>query len=147
MIIPVRETGATVPASHREERFVSLVVWMMVFLIGCSRGEPLPNGYAVFFASGSETSLVKPATKGGQCVVGPHIAEFGHSGNYIFGRIEPRQNSPPHPDHAPGFFVINSTTDEITTGLDHEKWLTELAAVGIDSPQLHPAEQKWPKTF
>ena len=147
MIMPTLERWTTVPVTCRGERNFPLFVWMVVFLVGCSQGEPLPNGYAVFFASGSEASLVKPATKGGECIAGPHVAELGNSGNYIFGRIEPKKGAPPHPDHAPGFFVIDSATDKVTTGLDREKWLAELKAVGIDSPQLHPPEHKWPKKY
>jgi len=76
-----------------------------------------------------------------------YCAELGNSGQYIFGRIEPKKGIPPHPDHAPGFFVIDSDTDKVTTGLDRDKWLTELKAVGVDSPQLQPPEFKSPKKY
>lgn len=128
-------------------RSFSTFIVIATVLVGCSQGEPLPHGYAVFFASGSEASLVKPATKGGGIIAGPHVAEFGHSGSYIFGRIEPKKGIPPHPDHAPGFFIVETDTDKVTTGLDRAKWLTELQALGIDSPQLHPPEHKWPKKY
>lgn len=121
-------------------------VLMATLLVGCSQGEPLPHGYEVFFASASEASLVKPATKGGEIIAGPHVAELGSSGDCIFGRIEPKKGIPPHPDHTPGFFIIDSATDTVTTGLDRDRWLTELKAVGVDSPQLYPTEHTWPKT-
>lgn len=123
------------------------LILIATFFVGCSQGEPLPNGYAVFFASGSEAGLVKPAAKGGEIIAGPHIAELGNSGAYIYGRIEPKKGIPPHPDHAPGFFVIDSATDKVTTGLDRDKWLDELKAVGVDTPQLHPPEFKSPKKY
>lgn len=118
-----------------------------VFFVGCIQGDPLPNGYEVFFASSSEVALVKDGINYGACVAGPHVAELGHSGNFIFGRIEPKKGIPPHPDHAPGFFLIDSTTDKVTTGLDHEHWLNELKAVGVVSPELHPPEFKSPKRY
>ncbi len=130
----------------REKQF-PLLVWIVAILAGCSQGEPLPNGYKVFFASGSEAALIKDGVNYGACIAGPHVAELGNSGKYIFGRIDPKKGLPPHPDHAPGFFVIDSATDKVTTGLDRDKWLAELKAVGIDSPQLHPPEHKWPKKY
>jgi hypothetical protein len=123
----------------------SLVVLMAILVVGCSQGDPLPHGYAVFFASGSEAALVKDGVNYGACVAGPHVVELGTSGNHIFGRIEPKQGIPPHPDHAPGFFVIDSATDTVTTGLDRDTWLAELKAAGIESPQLHPPEHAWPQ--
>jgi len=147
MIGPITEGGITMPTTFLRERSLPLFVLMATVLVGCNQGDPLPNGYAVFFASGSEAALVKPATKGGECIAGPHVAELGNSGKYIFGRIEPKKGIPPHPDHAPGFFVIDSDTDKVTTGLDRDKWLTELKAVGVDSPQLHPPEYKWSKKY
>jgi hypothetical protein len=131
----------------KTQRNFPTYILIATLLVGCSQGEPLPNGYAVFFASGSEAGLVKPATKGGENIAGPHVAELGNSGKYIFGRIEPKKGIPPHPDHAPGFFVIDSDTDKVTTGLDRDKWLTELKAVGVDSPQLQPPEFKSPKKY
>lgn len=127
-------------------KFPTLIL-VAAFFVGCSQGEPLPNGYAVFFASSSEAALVKDGVNYGACIAGPHVAELGNSGNYIFGRIEPKKGIPPHSDHAPGFFVIDSDTDKIMTGLDRDKWLTELKAVGVDSPQLHPPAHKWPKKY
>jgi hypothetical protein len=117
---------------------VPTLILMGTCFIGCSQGEPLPHGYAVFFASSSEAALVKDGVNYGASIAGPHVAELGNSGNYIYGRIEPKKGIPPHPDHAPGFFVIDSATDKVTTGLDRDTWLNELEAVGIDSPQLHP---------
>ncbi len=117
------------------------------FFVGCSQGEPLPNGYAVFFASRSEAALVKDGVNDGACVAGPHVAELGHSGNFIFGRIEPKKGIPPHPDHAPGFFMIDSTTDKATTGLGRDAWLNELKAIGVDSPQLEPPDSLRPKKY
>lgn len=124
---------------------VPTCVLTALFLVGCSQGEPLPNGYAVFFASSSEAGVVKPATKGGEIIAGPHVAELGNCGAYIFGRIQPKKGTPPHPDHAPGFFVIDSSTDTVTTGLERDKWLAELKAVGIDSPHLLPPEYTTPR--
>lgn len=135
------------PGTWRRGRWLPLYVWMLVYVVGCNRGEPLPNGYAVFLANASEACLVKPAAKGGECIAGPHVAELGSSGNHIFGRIEPKAGLPPHPDHAPGYFVIDSATDKVSTGLDRDEWLAELKAVGIDSPQCHPPQHKWPQKY
>jgi hypothetical protein len=107
----------------------------------------LPNGYEIFFANRLEAALVKDGVNFGACIAGPHVAELGNSGNHIFGRIDPKEGLPPHPDHAPGFFLIDSATDKATTGLDREPWLAALKAVGIESPRLGPPVAKWPKRF
>lgn len=105
----------------------------------------LPNGYEIFFANDFEAALVKEGVNFGACIAGPHVAELGNSGRHIFGRIIPKEGLPPHPDHAPGFFLIDSATDKATTGLDRDTWLAELEAVGIESPRLGPPGRKWPK--
>lgn len=112
-----------------------------------NRRDFLPNGYEIFFANRSDVSIVKKGVNFGACIAGPHVPEIGHSGNYIFGRIDPKEGLPPHPDHAPGFFLINSATDKATTGLDRETWLAALKAVGIEAPQLRDPYDTWPKRF
>jgi hypothetical protein len=131
----------------KRSKRVALFVAMATLLGGCGQGDPLPNGYKVFFASASEAALVKDGVNYGACVAGPHVAELGNSGQHIFGRIEPKKDIPPHVDHAPGFFVIDSATDKVTTGLDRDEWLATLKAVGVDSPQLHSPERKWPRKY
>ena len=112
-----------------------------------NRRDFLPNGYEIFFANRSEAAIVKEGVNFGACIAGPHVRELGHSGNHIFGRIDPKEDLPPHPDHAPGFFLIDSATDKATTGLDWETWLAELKAVGIEAPQLRDPFHTWPKKF
>lgn len=111
------------------------------------RGDFLPGGYEIFFANDSEAGLVKEGVNFGAIVAGPHVVELGNSGKVIFGRIDPKKGLPPHPDHAPGFFVIDSATDTTKTGLDRETWLAALEALGVEKPRLFPPERKWPKRF
>lgn len=138
--------GGAIPRSKRGANS-ALFVLSATFLVGCSQSDPLPNGYTVFFASDSEAALVKDGINYGACLAGPHVAELGSSANYIFGRIEPKKGIPPHPDHSHGFFLIDSAIDKVTTGLDRDTWLTELKAVGVDSPQLHLPEHTWPRKY
>lgn len=109
--------------------------------------EPLPNGYEVFFANEFEAAIVKDGVNFNACVAGPNVVELGSSGRYIFGRIDPKKDIPPHPDHAPGFFLIDSATDKTTTGLERKKWLAALKAVGIDPPELVHPKHIDPKRF
>jgi hypothetical protein len=111
------------------------------------REDFLPNGYYVFFASSEDGGLAKEGVNFGAIVAGPHVPELGNSGNVIYGRIDPKPGLPPHPDHAPGFFVIDSATDAVKTGLDHDAWLAELEARSIMKPKLVPSQQKWPKRW
>ena len=111
------------------------------------REDFLPNGYYVFFASSEDGGLVKDGVNFGAIIAGPHVPELGNSGNVIYGRIDPKPDLVPHPDHAPGFFVIDSATDAVQTGLDHDAWLAELEARSITKPKLVPSQQKWPKRW
>ena len=111
------------------------------------RDDFLPNGYEIFFANDSEAGLVKEGVNFGAIVAGPHVVELGNSGKIIFGRIVPKPGIPPHPDHAPGFFVIDSATDTTKTGLDRDAWLAALEALGVEKPRLFPPKRKWPKRF
>ena len=105
----------------------------------------LPNGYYVFFANSAEAGIGKEGVNFGALIAGPHVPEIGNSGSVIFGRIDPKPGLPPHPDHAPGFFLIDSATDTATTGLERDEWLATLEALGVRQPRLVPAPQKWPK--
>lgn len=58
-----------------------MLISLATFFVGCGQGEPLPNGYAVFFASRSEAGLVKDGVNDGACIAGPHVAELGNSGH------------------------------------------------------------------
>lgn len=111
------------------------------------RGDFLPGGYEIFFANDSEAGLVKEGVNFGAIVAGPHVVELGNSGRVIFGRIDPKPGIPAHPDHAPGFFVIDAATDTTKTGLEREAWLAALEALGVEKPRLFPPERKWPKRF
>ena len=88
--------------------------------LSARRGDFLPDGYEIFFANDSEAGLVKEGVNFGAIVAGPHVAELGNSGKFIFGRIDPKPGLPPHPDHAPGFFVIDAATDTTKTGLERD---------------------------
>lgn len=111
------------------------------------RDDFLPNGYRIFFANDFEAGLVKEGINFGAIVAGPHVVELGNSGRAIFGIIEPKPGLPPHPDHAPGFFVIDSATDTVKTGLDRNQWRAELAILGVESPRMDTPRHKWPKAF
>lgn len=111
------------------------------------RDDFLPNGYTIFFANDFEAGLVKEGVNFGALVAGPHVVELGNSGQAIFGSIDPKPGLPPHPDHAPGFFVIDSATDTVKTGLDRKQWRAELAALGVTSPRMDAPKRKWPKSF
>jgi hypothetical protein len=145
MMRPTEKERYSMRAKCCKASYCLLIVWIAPFLFGCSKGDPLPNGYKVFFASSTEVSLVKPSSGSAECIAGPHVAELGNSGKYIFGRIEFKGAGPAAESSNAGFFVIDSSTDEVKTGLDREKWLAELKAAGIDAPQLDPPEYKWPR--
>jgi hypothetical protein len=107
--------------------FLTLALLSLLLLTGCNRGEPLPGGYAIFIASGSEILLVDPQRSG---VAGANLVQIGNSGALIFGEIQAMPRRPADSD-IPGFFILDSSTGAIEKGLSREDWLKKLQKAGL----------------
>jgi serine/threonine protein kinase len=106
----------------------------------------LPNGYKIFFASSSEVLLIDKENSG---VAGARVDKIGCSGNLIFGLITKRDgsalNSVEKPEDTPGYFWLDSTTGEITKGLELGAWQEALKANGVEDLLLLAPERVGPK--
>jgi hypothetical protein len=106
----------------------------------------LPNGYKMFFASSREVLLINKDNEG---VAGARVDKIGFSENLIFGLITDRGssalNSVEKPVDTPGYFWLDSTTGEITKGLELGPWQDVLKAKGVDEPLLLAPERVGPR--
>jgi hypothetical protein len=96
----------------------------------------LPGGYKVFFASRLEVALV---TKSGRFVAGPRLEKIGCEGNLIFGLTSLYDNSKERSDTL-GYFWLDTTTGEITKGMELAAWREALKSKGISEPRLFAPE-------
>lgn len=129
--------------SLRTGAFLTLALLPLLLLTGCSKGAPLPGGYAIFIASSSEVLLVD---KQGGGVAGANLVKIGNSGNLIFGEVQLMPRRPAKDSDTPGFFILDSTMGAIQKGLSREDWLAKLHKAGIQGePELFYPERKAPR--
>ena len=109
-----------------------LTLLFLLLLTACNKGDPLPGGYAIFFADSEDVGLVLPPK--GEVLVGPKLAPIGNSGTLIFGEVQ----LPKKPERkfqtgsrTPGFFILDSTTGAVERGLSREEWLKKLRQAGL----------------
>jgi len=102
----------------------------------------LPNDYKIFFASSTVVHLIDKANS---VVVGPGIEKIGCSGNIIFGLITER-NGIEKPSDTVGYFWLDSTTGEITKGMELGDWQKTLEAKGIADLLLLKPEKVGPRS-
>ena len=92
----------------------------------------LPGGYKIFFASRTEVCL-DSAT--GPIIAGPRIKKIGCEGDLIFGLTTVYDNSKQRSDTL-GYFWLDTTTGQITKGMNLTAWKEALKANGVDEPRL-----------
>jgi serine/threonine protein kinase len=102
----------------------------------------LPNGYKIFFASSSEVLLVDKDNGG---VAGARVDKIGCSGNLIFGLITQRDRVE-KPEDTLGYFWLDSTTGEITKGMELGAWQETLKAKGVEEVLLLAPERVGPRS-
>ena len=126
----------------RTRTSLTLALLSLLLLTACNKGTPLPGGYAIFIASGSEILLVDPQRSG---VAGANLTQIGNSGVLIFGEIQLMPRRPADSD-TPGFFILDSSTGAIEKGLSREDWLKKLQKAGLQGePELVYPERKAPR--
>ncbi len=107
-------------------------------ITSCSdRGEPLPGGYFIFIASSSEMFLNEPKYGGSIPELGTDLEEIGNHNEFIFGRSGADRGA------TPGYFLLNTKSGSIKTGLTESNWLSLTTAAGIPNPPklVNPARK------
>ena len=129
-----------------KRKLFNVVLLSLLLLTGCNKGDPLPGGYAIFFADSEDVGLVLPPK--GEMLVGPKLAQIGSSGALIFGEVQPprKPNASLSGSGTPGFFILDSTTGTIERGLSREEWSKKLQKAGLQGePVLVSPERKGPR--
>lgn len=107
------------------------VLLVALAITSCSdRGEPLPGGYFIFYASNSEMFLNEPKYGGSIPELGTDLQEIGNHNEFIFGRSGGARRA------TPGYFLLNTKTGAIKTGLTQSDWLSLTTAAGIPNPPI-----------
>lgn len=120
--------------------FVVTVLLAALAFTSCSdRQAPLPGGYFIFIASSSEIILIEPQYGGSILELGTDLQEIGHHNEFIFGRSGAARGA------TPGYFLLNTKSGSIKTGLTESNWLSLTSAAGIpNSPKLVNPNRQMP---
>ena len=112
---------------------VTLMGGVVVSLAGCATGGSppsvivLPNGYEIVRNKASQPVIVKG---GGRQVAGP-VGAYVVVRDVVMGVQQP---SPPS-----GYFVLKTSTGEVSTGLSEADWKSRLKDAGVEQvPILNP---------
>lgn len=116
------------------ERFRAFVLGSIVAgsIAGCATGVPpsvivLPNGYEIVRNKASQPVIVK----GGRRQVAGPVGAYVVVRDVVMGV---QSQSPPA-----GYFVLKTSTGEVSTGLTEADWKARLKAAGVEQvPILNP---------
>ena len=95
-----------------------------------NKEDPLPGGYFIFVASDSEIFLNEPTYGGSIPQLGTDLEQVGNHHEFIFGRSGADRGA------APGYFLLNTKSGAIKTGLAENDWLAELTSAGVPAPPI-----------
>jgi hypothetical protein len=127
------------PAMH-----LPVVLLISLFLVGCNQSNPLPGGYAIFIPAGEDSMMLVDSNNEG--VAGPGLAQIGNSGKIIFGEIRAMPQRVVAASQTPGYFILETTTGSIESGLSRENWLQKLKQAGVQGePELVYPGRKGPR--
>lgn len=114
---------------HYRGALTFTVLCLSFATVSCGdKKDPLPGGYFIFIASNSEMYLNEPKYGGSIPELGTDLEEIGNHNEFIFGRSGADRGA------TPGYFLLNTKSGSIKTGLAEKGWLAELTAVGIPTP-------------
>jgi hypothetical protein len=117
------------PTLHNRGALAFTALCLSFATVSCGdKGDPLPGGYFIFIASGSEMFLNEPKYGGSIPQLGTDLEEIGNHNEFIFGRSGADRGA------TPGYFLLNTKSGSIKTGLAEKDWLAELTAVRIPTP-------------
>lgn len=109
-------------------------------LLYYARGDyalQLPNGYELIRTNASTLMIWTPQGADRQCVVPPKITKVGGSGDVVFGYVQKDPAADAGYEQVEGFFILNTKSGEVSTGLAKGEWLRALATHAIrEDPRL-----------
>ena len=128
----------------KRRTYPTLALLPLLVLTACRKDDPLPGGYAIFFADGDDVGLVRPPA--GEILIGPKLVKIGNSVALIFGEVQAKAGRAGVESETPGFFILDSTTGTIERGLSRDDWMKKLQSSGLQGePELVYPERKGPR--
>jgi hypothetical protein len=118
-----------------------VAVGLVVSLVGCATGGSppsvivLPNGYEIVRNKASQPVIVK----GGRRQVAGPVGAYVVVRDVVTGVQQPSLPSGPPSGPPSGYFVLKTSTGEVSTGLSEEDWKSRLKDAGVEQvPILNP---------
>jgi hypothetical protein len=130
---------------------VSTLLLLTGLLEGCNAdyGRHLPNGYAIYCTNGYTTVIDSPRVttirRGNtisrkSTVVESKVVGIAVHGALVIGLVEASPNSELGPG-TPGYFIVDTATDEVSVGLNETEWTARLSEMGITDVDL--GDPRW----
>jgi len=126
---------------------VVLASLIVAGIAGCAVGTPpsvvvLPNGYEIVRNKASQPIIVKG---GGRMTAGP-VAAYAVVRDVVLGMQaaptvakDSNRATKTQPAPAASYFVLKTSSGEVSTGLSEDDWKARLKAVGVEQvPTLNP---------
>lgn len=122
---------------NKIKRTLTLFI-LLLLSVSCTNSSnvDLQNGYQICFMSATEVYI---GNKQGVLVVGPTVTGLFAKDDYIVGLVKKSRKDNNNPDVKPGYFIVNTKNETVTTGLTLQAWIDELNKNKIKSlPELRP---------
>jgi hypothetical protein len=129
----VQETKLRMPRSI-------LLAFVLVTVIGamsCGAEYPveLPGSYQLDQVHSGAVAITHPATG---IVIYASVDGYAVVGSVIVGHVSQAKRDPEREFSRPGYFIIDTRTNDAKQGLDKNSWLESLRSLGVMSePKLH----------
>jgi hypothetical protein len=118
------------------------VITILLFVAGCDFHPDyeisLPNDYHLVRTNFEEVTIYKHRSSDYVVSneVGPRVAQANITGNIVYGEVvKPKGLEIARPNPV-GYFIINTKTDEVQTGLLYSDWKVRLGNLGIKDIRL-----------
>lgn len=122
-----------------------LLILSAFALSSCSDfSGPLPGGYRVVRTNINTVVIVAPEgvppkdRKSGQTVIAAKIDKMNVSGNLVYGFVRTSPHSEVRHLETPGYFIIDTSTHQVQTGLEEDSFLLLLRDVNVPNELVDP---------
>jgi hypothetical protein len=96
----------------------------------------LPGGYSLERVYGQTVLISRPYHEG--VIINASVDDYAVVGRLIVGHVRLADQAPESDYSKPGYFIIDTQTNEAKQGLDKNSWLQALKDAGVSGePKLH----------
>lgn len=125
------------PGASRLSSCARGLVFLVVLIIGCQGDRALTGGYQLIWMNGCEVRIFRKRAAIPNEMIAGSIQSYAVNGPYITGYADTRCiDSTAEPDAHPGYFFVDTRTDDLRQGMSEIDWKRELKTIGWNSPRL-----------